>query len=100
MMDYGLSENEIQEFQAILKTGRGGPPDMFLGFKEFGVLDKIRIAYSKDYDKESADFYNRQLLAKPEEQVIILTDKNEALKKLKELISTDILVMIMGHHGI
>jgi len=99
MMDYGLSENEIQGFRTILKNGRGGPPDMFMGFKEFGILDKIRIAYSKNYDKESADFYNHQLLANPEEQVVILEDENEALEKLKELISTDILVMIIGHHG-
>ena len=99
MMNYGLSENEIQEFRTILKSGRGGPPDMFMGFKEFGVLDKIRIAYSKNYSKEAADFYNRQLLIKPDEQVIILADENEALERLKKLISSDILVMIIGHHG-
>ena len=99
MMDYGLSENEIQEFRTILKSGRGGPPDMFRGFREFGVLDKVRIAYSRNYNKQFADFYNRQLLVNPEEQVIILENKDEALRKLKELISSDILVMIMGHHG-
>jgi len=99
MMDYGLSKNEIQEFRNILKSGPGGPPDMFRGFREFGVLDKVRIAYSRNYNKQFADFYNRQLLVNPEEQVIILADENEALEKLKELISSDILVMIIGHHG-
>jgi len=99
MMYEGFSGSEIQEFRNILKSGPGGPPDMFRGFREFGVLDKVRIAYSRDFNKQFADFYNRQLLINPEEQVIILENKDEALKKLKELISSDILVMIMGHHG-
>jgi len=99
MMYEGFLESEIQEFRNILKNGRGGPPDMFLGFEEFNVLDRIRIAYSKDYNKEAAVFYNRQLLADPEEQVIILANENDALRKLKELISSDVLVVIIGHHG-
>ena len=72
---------------------------MFLAFIEYDLIDKIRIAYSKDYSKESADFYNSQFLVNPEEQVIILNSKDEALQKLKELISSDVLVMMIGHHG-
>ncbi len=98
MMYQGFSEGEIQEFRTVLKSGLGGPPDMFNGFSEFGVLGKVRIVYLEGYSKEYADFYN-QILINPTEQVLILKDKNEALEKLKELISSDILVSIVGHHG-
>lgn len=99
MMYEGLNEEEIQNFRTILKSGPGGPPDMFRGFSDFKVLNKVRIAYSKNYNKEFADFYNHQLLINPEEQVIILNDEDEALELLKKLVSSDILVMIIGHHG-
>ncbi len=100
MMDQGFNEKEIQEARTLIKTqGLGGPPDMFLAFIEYDLIDKIRIAYSKDYIKESADFYNSQFLVNPEEQAIILNSKDEALQKLKELISSDVLVMMIGHHG-
>jgi len=99
MMYQGFSAGETQEFRTILKSGPGGPPDMFKGFSEFGVLDKVRLAYLEGYSKESADFYNQQLLTSPAKQVTILKDKGEALEKLKELISSDILVSIVGHHG-
>ncbi len=99
MMYQGFSDDEIQEFRTILKSGPGGPPDMFRGFSEFGVLDKVRLAYLENYSKESADFYNQQLLTNPAEQVTVLKDKEEAFEKLKELISSDILVSIVGHHG-
>lgn len=99
MMYEGFNEEKVQEFRIILKSGPGGPPDMFRGFSEFGVVDKVHIAYSNDYIKEYADFYNYQILTNPKEQVILLNDKDEAIQKLKELISSDVLVMIMGHHG-
>ncbi|MFH1559591.1 MAG: hypothetical protein ABIC19_03685, partial [Patescibacteria group bacterium] len=41
MMYKGFSKDEIQEFRTILKSGPGGPPDMFKGFSKFGVLDKV-----------------------------------------------------------
>jgi len=99
MMNEGFSEDEIQTFRTILKSGPGGPPDMFKGFREFGVIDRVKIAYSKNYNKQFADFYNQQILIKPEKQVILLDNQVEALNKLKELISSDVLVMIVGHHG-
>ncbi|MFW6149838.1 MAG: hypothetical protein ACOC6D_08265, partial [Atribacterota bacterium] len=99
MIDYGLTEQEISEFRTVLKSGPGGPPDIFNGFKQFGVLNKARIAYLKDYNQQFADFYNRQLLVDPEQQVIIFNNKQEALEKLKQLVASDILVMIIGHHG-
>ena len=70
MMDRGFTE--IEGIRAAMKSGLGGPPDMFMGFSEFGLIDKVRIAYSKDYIKEFADFYNQRILVRPEEQVILL----------------------------
>jgi hypothetical protein len=99
MMHKGFSEDEIQVFRTISKSGPGGPPDMFKGFIEFELIDKIRISYSKNYNKQFADFYNQQILVRPKEQVILLNNQSDALNKLKELISSDILVMMMGHHG-
>jgi len=99
MIDYGLPENEVQNTRTVLKSGLGGTPDMFLGFGDFGVMDKIRIAYSKDYIKEFADFYNQQVLATPEEQIILLDDQVDALNYLKKLVSSDILVIADIHYG-
>ncbi len=100
LMDRGFTEDEVQEARNIIKTrGRGGPPDMFIALQEYDLIDDVRIVYSKDYVKEYADFYNRQLLVNPKEQVILLDGQDKALNKLKELISTDNLVMIVGHHG-
>ena len=36
---------------------------------------------------------------RPEEQVMLLNSQTGALNKLKKLISSDVLVMIVGHHG-
>jgi len=99
MMDYGLPENEVQNTRTVLKSGLGGTPDMFLGFSDFGVMDKVRIAYSKDYIKKFADFYNQQILATPEEQTILLNDQADALNYLKKLVSSDILVIADVHYG-
>ncbi len=46
MMDHSLPENEVQNIRTVLKSGPGGTPDMFMGFHAFGVIDKVRIAYS------------------------------------------------------
>ncbi|MFH1522780.1 MAG: hypothetical protein ABIE43_03090 [Patescibacteria group bacterium] len=99
MMDYGLPENKFQNIIASLKSGPGGTPDMFLGFNEFGVIGKVRIAYSKNYIKEFADFYNHQILVNPEQQTILLNDQTDALDYLKGLISSDILVIADVHYG-
>jgi len=99
MMDCGLTEKEIQEFRTILKNGYGGPPDMFMGFHDFGVIDKIRIAYSKKYIQKFADFYNRQILVNPKQQVILLEDQTAALDYLKKLVSSDVLAIANVHYG-
>jgi len=99
MMDYGLPENKLQNIIAALKSGPGGTPDMFLGFNEFGVIGKVKIAYSKNYIKEFADFYNRQILVRPEQQTILLDDDINALDYLKELVSSDVLVIADVHYG-
>jgi len=99
MMYEGFLGDEIQEFRTVLKSGLGGPPDMFRGFVEFGLIDRVRVAYSRDYNKQFADFYNQKVLTRPEQQVVLLEKQTDALDKLKELISSDVLVMIMGHHG-
>jgi len=99
MMDYGLTEQELQELKTVLKSGRGGPPDIFMGFQAFGVNKKARIAYLKDYVKENADFYNEQLLVNPQDQTIILDNQKEALNLCKKLVSQDTLVMVLIHYG-
>lgn len=99
MMDYGLSEKEIKDFRDALKSGYGGTPDMFIGFHRFGVIDKVRIAYSKDYIKEFADFYNRKILVSPEKQTILLDNQEDALNYLKKLVSSDVLVIADIHYG-
>jgi len=99
MMDYGLPENEVQNIITVLKSGPGGTPDMFMGFNDFGVIDKVKIAYSKDYIKEFADFYNQQILVKSEEQVILLDNQTIALNYLKKLVFSDVLVIVDVHYG-
>lgn len=94
----GLTEQKVQEFRTAVKSGLGGPPDIFTGFQKFNLIDKVYIGYSKNYVKKDADFYN-QLLINSKEQVMIFNDKNEALEQLKKLVSSDILVMIIGHYG-
>ena len=99
MMDYGLTGEEIQQLRTVLKSGLGGTPDMFMGFQAFGIIDKVRIAYSKNYIKEFADFYNRQILVNPEQQTILLDNQNAALDYLKKLVSSDVLVIADVHYG-
>ncbi len=94
----GLTEQKVQEFRTAVKSGPGGPPDIFQGFQKFNIINKVYIGYSKNYVKKDADFYN-QYLINSEEQVMIFNDKNEALEQLKKIVSSDILVMIVGHYG-
>ncbi len=100
LMERGLTEEEIQHARTVIKQeGRGGPPDMFIAFREYELTDNVRIAYSKDYVKKYADFYNNQLLVNPAEQTILFDNQNEAFDYLKSLISSDMLVMIVVHNG-
>lgn len=100
LMGAGFTNEEIQEARLIIKNeGRGGSPDMFIAFRKYGLIDNVHVAYSKDYIKEYADFYNYQLLENPKEKVILFDNKGEALEKLKELVSSGNLVIIVGHYG-
>ncbi|HUV47032.1 MAG TPA: C39 family peptidase [Candidatus Bathyarchaeia archaeon] len=100
LMGAGLTEEKIQNARAVIKNeGRGGPPDMFIGFQEYDLVDNVRIAYSKDYVEKYADFYNNQLLVNPGKQTILFDNQNEAFNYLKSLISSDVLVMIVVHNG-
>lgn len=95
----GLTEQEVQEYRSEVRAGLGGPPDIFKGFKESGLIDEVRIGYSKNYNQQYAGFYNSQLLVRPKEQTVLFDDKNEALDYLKKLVSSDILVMVIAHYG-
>lgn len=100
LMDAGFSDKEIQNARNAIKTkGKGGPPDMFIGFGEYDLVDNVRLAYSKDYVKEYADFYNTELLISPEKQTILFNNQNDAFEYLKRLISSNVLVMIVVHNG-
>lgn len=100
LMDAGLTDEEVQNARAVIKNeGRGGPPDMFIAFQKYGLVDNVRIAYSKNYVKKYADFYNSQLLVNPAEQTILFDNQSEAFNYLKSLISSDVLVMIVVHNG-
>jgi len=100
LMNAGLEAEEIQNARTAIKTkGRGGPPDMFIGFREYNFIDNVRIAYSKDYVKKYTDFYNHQLLVDPQKQTILFDNQDIAFDYLKKLISQDVLVMIVVHNG-
>jgi len=100
LMNAGLTEEEVQNTRTVIKTeGRGGPPDMFIGFQEAGLLDNVRLAYSKDCVKKYADFYNNQLLVDPQKQTVLFDNQEVAFNYLKKLISQDVLVMIVVHNG-
>jgi len=92
--------SEVQNVRTAIKTkGHGGPPDMFIGFQEAGLLDNVRLAYSKDYVKKYADFYNNQLLVDSQKQTVLFDNQEVAFNYLKKLISQDVLVMIVVHNG-
>ena len=100
LMNAGLTEEEVQNTRTAIKTeGRGGPPDMFIGFRKYDFIDNVRIAYSKDCVKKYADFYNRQLLVDPQKQTMLFDNQEVAFNYLKKLVSQDVLVMIVVHNG-
>ena len=99
LMNMGFSEEKAQNAKDIIKSkGHGGPPDMFIGFNEYDLLDNVRVAYSKDYVKRYADFYNT-LLINPKKQTILFNNQDEAFEYLKKLISSDTIVIIVVHYG-
>ena len=96
LMYNGFTEEQAQEYRTIVKTYPGGPPDIFSGFMEVGVLEEIKVGYSKNYNKEYADFYNGFL---DPEQTILFDKSEEAFEKLKKLISADVPVILVVHNG-
>lgn len=95
----GMSKDEVAEFETyVKKNGKGGPPDAFNGFDKFGYKNEIRIGYKKDFNKSAAEFYDN-FLADPDEQVEIFSNQDEAFKKLKQLVSSDIPVIAIVDNG-
>lgn len=97
----GLNKEKVDEFKNFVKSnGKGGPPDIFMGFEaeEFDVIDNIHLGYSKDYNKEAKEFYDG-FFDNPEKQVVLFEDKNEALKTLKEVVSQNIPVIVLIKNG-
>lgn len=98
---YGFSKDEVEKFKTIVKNqGQGGPPDIFIGFSDdsFDLADKVYLGYSKNYNKETKDFYDN-FLDNPEKQVVLFANENEALKKLKQLVSQNIPVIALIDNG-
>lgn len=98
---YGFSKDEVAEFKTLVKSkGKGGPPDIFIGFEDekFDVIDNIHMGYFKDYNKEPKEFYD-DFFDNPEKQVTLFKDENEALAKLKQLVSQDIPVIAIIDNG-
>lgn len=95
MLKYsGLTEEEVQEFKDFVEeNGQGGPPDIFIGFKEFDYDDDVNIGYSTDYVSEFAEFYE-EFLEDPYKQITLFQNATEALTHLKILVSSDIPVIV------
>lgn len=96
---YGFSEEEVSNFKKIVKTkGKGGPPDIFLGFRDLGLENKVFIAYSQDYDSRYAQFYS-EMLEQIKGQKLVLEDEASALEHLKKLVSYNIPVIALIQQG-
>jgi len=97
--NYGFSDEEIQNYkELVLSAGQGGPPDICIGFKDFGLSENIRMGYSSDYDIQAAEVYN-SFLKNPESQVITFDTQESAFEYLKLLISSDIPVEVIIEYG-
>lgn len=100
LMDIGFTDEEIQNARAVIENkGRGGPPDMFIAFHKYNLVDNVRIAYSKEYVEKYANFYNRQLLTHPEKQTLLFDNQDVAFNYLKTLISSDTPVIMVVRNG-
>lgn len=96
---YGFSKEDVMSFKNFVqKQGRGGPPDIFLGFKEYGLINKVYVGYSKNYNKEYTEFYNN-LVNEEDKQIIVFDNQVKAVYKLKKLISSDIPVIVLINYG-
>ena len=96
---YGFDKEKVMAFRNFVKNkGRGGPLDIFIGFKEYGLIDKIRVGYSKDYNQEYAGFY-KSLVDEEKRQIVVFDSQKQAISKLKRLISSDIPVIVLINYG-
>lgn len=96
----GLTKDQVEEYKSAVKKGKGGPPDMFIGLENLGLKKYVYMAYSKDYNQEFAKSYN-SFVNDATKQVKTFASQDEALKKLKELISQDnpaIVIIDDGNH--
>jgi len=95
----GLSDNQVQGFKQILQTkGRGGPPDTFIGLRSLELLNKVHLAYSKNYNQQFERFYQQEF-GVPGSQIDYLAGTDEALAYLKRLVSSNIPVIALIQKG-
>ncbi len=99
LQHYGFSEDEVIQFRNLVqKEGRGGPPDIFLGFENLGLLDKVHIAYSKNYNPEYAQIY-KTFVNNETAQIHVLDTQNSASRMLKQLIAQNTPVIVLINNG-
>jgi len=95
----GFSEEEVQKYKNfVIEEGRGGPPDIMLGFEEFGLGGKVRLGYSSRSNPNGEDLY-KSFLNNPTEQAETFETRKEAFTKLKDLLATDHPVEVIIRNG-
>lgn len=96
---YGFLKEKVIEFRDLIqKEGRGGPPDVFLGFQELGIADKVHIGYSQGFNPEHAQIY-KTFVEDETTQTHILASQDNAKETLKDLISSNTPVMVLINNG-
>lgn len=92
---WGATEQEVQNYwQWIQKEGQGGPPDFALAFKEFGYSEYLYFGYSREPAARFPKPYFKHFLKNAEKQLKVFESKEEALFYLKNLIASNIPVMV------
>lgn len=94
----GFSEADAQNYRTVVKTGPGGPPDIFIGFMKFNLSGRVHIGYSKNFVEEYGRVYDT-FLQNADEQKILFDSRAQALDYLKRLVSSDVPVMVIIHYG-
>jgi len=96
---YGFSKKEVRDFRDFVREkGRGGPPDVFVGFEKLGLMNKVHLGYSQNYNQDFAAFY-KSFVGEEDEQITIFENQEAAVAKLKQLISSGTPVMVIINYG-